>query len=552
MKNIYKYKGSVLIGLLTSALVLVTSCETFDRDENLQIDQSALDPSRANIDLILNGIQNEFVKGLSENTAVATGVHVRAAEFVRMQHLFGTYTGPFSLTAANINALWTDFYTETLTDIRAVIAAGNASGQRGHVGIAKLIEAYTFVVLVDTFGEVPFTEALQGSQGVFNPKPDDGDVIYDAMFDLIEEAKADILAAKDADNLPEDLIYGGDADKWIKMANTLTLKMLVQTRLVDTDAKAKIEAILKEPLIDSKADDFEFKYLTVDSPVDSRHPSYIFNYGTGGANDYMNSFYVNLLLDDKGFADPRLRYYFYRQIEANPEGDDLPCADSSLRQNFCSLGSFYWTRDHGDNEGVPPDALRRTTYGLYPVGGAFDGDDFTTVANNSGAEGAGIFPIMLSSYVKFLRAEAALMLDTSDDPKMMLTEAIKASMDKVINFNTSEVDAAFAASQMDIDNYISFVMTKYDNAADQTARLDVIMEEYYIALWGNGYEAWNNYRRTSMPSALLTDAASILPSPGDFPRSFIYPAAALNLNTSLEEKGVIERVFWDRNENPIN
>ncbi|WP_010520242.1 SusD/RagB family nutrient-binding outer membrane lipoprotein [Aquimarina agarivorans] len=553
MKNIFNYKINTVVRLLAlSFLLAVGGCETLDRDESLQIDPSLLDPSRADINLILNNVQNEFVKALAENNAGATGVHVRAAEFVRMQHLFGTYTGPFSLTPANINALWTDFYTETLNDARTLIAIGEAQGNRGHVGIAKLIEAYSFVVLVDTFARVPFSEALKGSEGNFNPVAEDGSVIYEAMFALIEEAKADILASKAAGNFPEDLMYAGDADKWVKLANTLTFKMLIQTRLVDTNAQEKINAILTQPMIDTNVDDFQFQYLSVNSPVDNRHPSYIFNYGSGGANDYMNSFYVKLLLDDKGFSDPRLRYYFYRQVEENPSGDDLPCADSSLRQNFCSLGSFYWTRDHQNNDGVSPDQLRRTTYGLYPVGGAFDADDFESVAVNDGAEGAGIFPIMLASYVKFLRAEAAITLNTSDNAREMLEAGIKASMDKVLKFNEGQVSSDFAATDADVAAYITFVLDKYDAAANNDERLDIIMEEYYIALWGNGYEAWNNYRRTSLPSRLLTDAAPVLPSPGAFPRSFIYPAAAINLNNSLEEKGVDVRVFWDTNDKPIN
>jgi len=528
--------------------ILISGCETFELDESLQSDPSFLTPTEANLDLVLNEVQIRFVRALNFNEDNEDGINVRASETVRMTHLFGTYTGPFSLTQANINDIWTDFYTESLKNAELVINEGTTSGLQGHVGIAKLITAYSYVMLVDTFGDVPFTEALKADQGIFEPIADDGSFIYEQMFALINNAKTDIQASDAAGNMPSnDLFYGGDADKWIKLANTLQLKMLVQTRLVDNDVTSKINTLLNQPLIDSKEDDFEFQYTTNNSPFDSRHPYYTINYDSGGADDYMNSNYVNLMLNDKGFNDPRLRYYFYRQTDEEPTGDNLPCEDAVIT-NFCYVGNLYWTRDHGDNLGVPPDGLQRSTYGLYPIGGAFDGDTFTSVNNTPGAQGAGIFPIMLSSYVKFLRAEAALTETTADDaPRDLLEAAINDSMDKVLTFDESQVVANFAASDMDVENYVNEVLSRYDAAANDDARLDIIMLEYYIALWGNGIEAWNNFRRTSKPSVLMTTATSVLPSPGAFPRSFFYPTISTNLNSKIEPRMVTDKVFWDAN-----
>lgn len=313
------------------------------------------------------------------------------------------------------------------------------------------------------------------------------------------------------------------------------------------DFSSEINSLIASGIIEDSADDFEFKYSTVASATgESRHPYFVLCYDADGADDYLNSYYVNLLKADKGFEDPRLRYYFYRQIAETPTGDDLPC-EGEPGYNFCYLGDFYWTRDHGDDEGVPPDQLKRTTYGLYPVGGAFDADNFTSVVNNQGASGAGIFPLMLSTYVKFLKAESALTNNTIGDPRTLLEEGIRASMDKVLNFNPGQVDAAFAPSTQDVEDYITFVLAQYDSAVDDNERLDIIMKEYYIALWGNGFEAWNNYRRTSMPSDLSPHVAT----PGEFPRSFLYPASVVNTNSSIDQKPVTTKVFWDTNPNNL-
>lgn len=130
----------------------------------------------------------------------------------------------------------------------------------------------------------------------------------------------------------------------------------------------------------------------------------------------------------------------------------------------------------------------------------------------------------------------------------MLEEAIRGSFDKVLNFIPSQVDAGFASTQTEVDDYITHVMSAYDAAADNNAKLDIIMQEYFIALWGNGIEAWNNYRRTSMPSDLSNHVATS----GDFPRSLLYPAAVVNTNSNISQKKVSTKVFWDKNTDTLD
>jgi len=524
-------------------LVFITGCE----NTNLELldNPSALTPSSVDPTLLLNNIQLQFQTAIAFNEDNEDGVNVRAAEFVRMQHLFGAYAGPFSLTSGSIDDLWTSFFREALQDINTLIPIAEERDLQGFIGVAKIIQAFSYVTLVDTFGEVPFSEALQGNDNP-NPSVEGGQSIYNAMFIILDEAISAINTPNSV--MPNDLFYGGDRAKWIKAANTLKFKMYVQMRLIG-DFSSEINALISAGnLITDASDDFVFQYSTVASATgESRHPYYALIYDADGSDDYMNSYYVNLLKADKGFEDPRLRYYFYRQVQETPTGDDLPC-EGEPGFNFCHLGDFYWTRDHGDDDGVPPDGLKRTTYGLYPIGGAFDGDDFTSVNLNAGAGGAGIFPFMLSSYVKFLQAESALVLGTTGDPRNLLEDAIRDSMDKVLNFAPGQVNPAFAASQADVDNYISFVLGQYDAAGDNNGRLDVIMKEYYIALWGNGIEAWNNYRRTSFPS----DLSDHVSTSGEFPRTFLYPATVVNTNSNINQKAVTTKVFWDTNPDDLD
>lgn len=532
MKN---YNKLSIIGILV--LMLGVSCETVDL--NQLNDPSELTPSSADPELLLNNVQLRFVNAIAYNEDNEDGINVRAAEFARMQHLFGAYVGPFSLSSGNLDDLWTDMYRESLQDINVLIPLAEERELEGFIGVAKLIQAYIYVTLVDVFGDVPFTEALQGNDNA-NPVVDSGQSIYNAMLNVIDEGIASINAPGSV--MPNDLFYGGDKAQWTRMANTLKFKMYLQMRLIG-DFSSEINGLISAGLITDAADDFEFKYSSTASTTgESRHPYYALNYDADGADDYLVSYYVNLLKADKGFEDPRLRYYFYRQVNEVPSGDDLPCEDNTV-VNFCYLGDFYWTRDHGDDDGVPPDGLKRSTYGLYPIGGAFDADNFQSVAVNTGGGGAGIFPFLLSSYVKFMQAESSLVSGTTGNPRTLLEEGVRESMDKVLNFIPGQVAPAFAATSTDVDDYVTFVLGQYDAAADDTARLDVIMKEYYIALWGNGLEAYNNYRRTGLPS----DISDHVGTPGAFPRTFLYPATVVNTNSNINQKEISVKTFWDAN-----
>lgn len=537
-----KFIKNIKVFTMLILSVLIISCED-QTDLDLQDDPSSLTPQSVDPALLLNNIQLQFVNAIAYNEDNEDGINVRASESIRMQHLFGAYAGPFSLTSGSIDDLWTSMYREALQDISSLIPLAEDRELKGYVGVAKIIQAYAYVTLVDTFGDVPFSEALLGNENP-NPMVDDGEFIYTSMFDVLDEAIEDINAPNSV--MPNDLFYAGDKQKWITVANTLKFKMYVQMRLKG-DYSNEINNLINAGLIGSQDEDFEFKYSTTASATgESRHPSYALCYDADGSDDYMNSYYVNLLKDDKGFEDPRLRYYFYRQVEEVPTGDDLPC-EGEPGFNYCYLGDYYWTRDHGDDDGVPPDGTKRTTYGLYPIGGAFDGDDFSSVAVNAGAGGAGIFPFILSSYVKFLQAESALVNGTIGDPRALLEDAIRDSMDKVLNFIPAQVNGDFAASQQDVEDYLAYVLGQYD-LADDDQKLDLIIKEYYIALWGNGIEAWNNYRRTSYPS----DITPHVKTPGSFPRTFMYPATVVNTNSSISQKPITEKVFWDNNPDDLD
>ena len=126
-----------------------------------------------------------------------------------------------------------------------------------------------------------------------------------------------------------------------------------------------------------------------------------------------------------------------------------------------------------------------------------------------------------------------------------LEAGVTASMDKVTNFQSFAIPAgAPEPTQAEINAYIADAVTRYNNAAGNEAKLNVIITEYYKSLWGNGIETYNNFRRTGYPSDL---SPSISGNPGTFTNTMFYPAIYINNNNNpdaVQRATVAEKVWW--------
>jgi len=526
-------------------------------------------PTTADVDLYLNQVQTSF-------RAFWTRASDLGAQLTRQQY----WVGPFyrnGYTPASFDDEWTSAYTGVIANADALIPLAQAQKKYVQSGIARTLLAFTLGTLVDDFGDVPFSAAAQGNANT-NPNVDPGANVYAGVQSLLDSAILDFQQSDAAAGPAVDLFYNGDADAWVTLVKTLKLKFYMQTRLVDAGAKAKIEELLTEDnLINEPSQDFVFQYGTSISAPDSRHPQYGANYVDAGGPGYLSNYYMWMVASQKyggnvNFnGDPRLRYYFYRaSLNYNwANSSTCPCfARSYLATNsppawypsvpdetpFCVIGKGYLGRDHGDASGGPPDGSFRSTYGVYPAGGAFDADEADAITASLGAKGAGIDPIWLSSYTSFLKAEAAIALGSAvaGPARALLQAGVTTSIGKVLGFPaklgyTIPEDKVPTATQ--IDNYIALVLANYDAAASDDARMNIIMTEYYLAAWGNGVEPYNNYRRTGKPDNMQPPAA--VPEPGFFMRSFFYPSVFVNRNANAPAQknpgNAADKVFWDNN-----
>jgi hypothetical protein len=555
-----KIKNNKLFWLL--GLILVFSCETTELD--LLVDPNVPTPEALDTDTNLNFIQFQLAKFFEDATE-------SGGEAVRLEYMFNTYEINFINNNASNSGMWTTAYTNILNEVEALIPIATAEGRFRHLGVARIIRAYTMMTLVDYFGDVPYSEALQGNNGVIFPGLDSGSDVYDAALAELDLALAD-FASIDAALTPEfnDLYYGENSsttmDNWTKFANTLKFKYYLNKRLIDpTGSAAGINSLLASgDIITSSSEDFKWSSGTSINPQ-STHPYYVEEYLAANPGEYIPNYLMWALAEEKGFEDPRLRYYVYRQVNSFPTDpaildNEISCwndprpttydpidAMQAVPLPFCSLfgrGDGYWGRDHANREGIPPDTGKRSTFGVYPVGGRFDDNDADSIDAGDGLQGAGIWPIMMDSFVYFMRAEAAIYLGTSDDAAAMLEQGVRASLNTVTSFLPNPGDFSNTASATDIDDYVADVMASYMAAATDAERMDIIGKEYWIAMYGNGVEGYNLYRRTGAPGNLQPT----LLGTGSFPRSFLYPNVAVDRNINISQKpGLAVQVFWDNN-----
>lgn len=527
MKKIIKYLN---LSIITSLLLF--SCEVSDFD--LQESPNFTTPQTADPDLLINELQYLFQDIMAD-------MITNTDDIMRYEAMTNSYSDVVSANVLNVE--WERFYEALLISRTIEAQASLDEALAFHNAVGKLLAGYLTVTMVDYVGNIPYSQA--GNNNEFpNPVIDSGIELYQTVLSDIDQAKTAIENTNL--DLGIDVFYDNDKSKWVAFANSFKLRLLIQARmgssdLAITDLESQINTLISSDIIDSAAEDFVFPYTAVEEP-ESRHPYYIRAYLTD-FDQYIGNYFMWMLKDSKSISDPRIRYYLYRQSDADPfSGPPYLACGGDPDVDFCYVGDQYWGLDHGETRTGRGDNLLRTTYGIYPAGGAFDEDQFQGAPSSSNLGGSGFLPILTSYNLKFLTAESALMLGTSGDPATLLEEAVRASMSKVLNFG--DVASTFAATNDDVDDYVSEVIANYNAAASNEEKLDVIITEYYLANFGNSIDAYNAYRRTGYPSNIQIPIDDDTPT---FPRSFRYSEDAVNLNSSISQKPITDKVFWDKN-----
>lgn len=573
----YIYTLLAAVAVMLSA----TSCG----DDWLDVNTDPNNPVNPDIDLLITASQVATAQVMVDRLDVV-GVLGQNIESTDSQYPFNP---------SDFNLAWEELYKDALINIEQIIATAEdpeAENQLpSYAAIAKLQKAYIYTIIVNMWGTAPYEEATLGASGPSSPVYEDGSEIYPKLLTLIDEALGQLASVEDGDPVPfgSDVIYGGDVDRWTKMGNSLKLKLYINLASVESSRGSAVaginQLIADNNLISSNDDDYQLQFGSNLAP-ENRHRWHQQHY-QGDKTYYMSNFMMNRMQNEFSAIDPRIRYYFYRQIsefdDALASGvvvpDDFPCFGYGARPNDPSswtgtcavgyVGNGYTGRDHGDGTGIPNDGSSRTTFGVYPIAGLFDDNTFKTVAQSDGS-GAGIYPFITNFMVKFWLAESALLYGTTGEPSTYLEEGMRASISKVVTFGqefATNYDAGFEPSDADINAYVDDILALYANppvgnplydmGSPVESQLNIILGQSHLANFGNMTESYTNLRRTKypyIPPANNPNSAMAIIPIQTYPRRLPFAQNELNTNANAPDANQVQwfntPIFWDTKSYP--
>lgn len=533
---------------------------------NLDINKDPYDVTKLDIPQLLTCTEYEVGATFSE------GYYLNANFSSYVHHTVSREIDNYSLVAnySTLGNTWSQAYRYAIKNCDALIENGDAEGNEIYASIGRILRAHVYLNMVDLWGDIPYSEA--NVAGIETPKCDASEDIYNALLVSLNKAIEDLKDANAKNNIKpgaDDLFYAGDDAKWLKVANTLKLKLLVNSRL----AKAKVTgwatelaALIAEDNFIGDGEDLQFPHSKNITPSDERNSGYVDEY-QGGQKSVWISPWLYECMNGKSFnwtnnpfsgiVDPRAPYYYYKQAKATTTTEN----ETDYRDGgFISIV-------FGSNSGYSSMSQEKymTVVGIYPVGGIYDDGAGTAIKST---DGNGICPDkMLQAYsVPFMKAELALAGEITADAKALLEAGIKASLVHVQAVSKASDATCPAIAAADQTTFITAVLAKYD-AADADHKMEIVMTQKWIANFYNPVEAYSDIRRTGYPVLFEGDANNKATTPYaqvkdptptpttfdlanllKFPRIMYYPQSEIDVNPNVTNEGRVvsnSNVFWD-------
>lgn len=478
-----KRHTTVFVALATIVLTLAACSDSFLSSAR----EDPNSPQEAPIDMQLPGLIGEFGFGVVNGWPT-----ILSARFTQQTSSNGS---PYFYNLDRYqlgqpwftwNDPWGRSYVDIMKNARLLAEQAQEEDAPHYAGIARLIYAWNLSYVTDGWGDVPLSEAFDPSNTT--PVYDAQEEVYSEIFSLLDQAIAEMEEQDPRTPGAEDLLYGGDMDKWVRAAYTLKARLKLRlTEAPGHDASQQAQEALDALSngFQSNADDADFQYVDEQG---SRNPWY--RVRDEVTHHQMAAFHIDLL---QSLDDPRL------SIQAEPAEAYLPDQE------------VYVGHESGA-EGVGEDSVSA-------IGAAYTAPD---------APGTWI------SYAeaKFIEAEAHLIQGSLGEANMAYREGIQANMEK------------YGVSDSEIDNYLDGRPSLEDSADP----LRDLITQKYIANFLTA-EPWNDWRRTGYPELEPAEQAAIegIPVRYAWPSSELSNNLD-NLEASglpLDRQVMLEPVWWD-------
>ncbi len=510
--------------LLSAALLVATSCS----DDYLDINVSPNLTSENPPNLILPSAQSTlgFSMGSDIHRYSLLFVQQLAAQNGRQTVEYDLYRLP----PTELNTSFrTNLYAGVLADIEEILRKDPAVTHPHYFGIAKVMKAFTYQIITDLWGDVPFTEAIRARTGNFQPAADASSDIYPALVVLLDEAVADLKQTSPLTGpSTDDFIYGGTTNiiRWIRLANSLKLRLYLHMANVPGFNTAQIAGFVSATpateFMTANADNFRQPFAALAQRQNPIH-QFILNRTDDIA---VGATIVNLM---NAKADPRRASYF----------TPAPFSPALLAAPPVATNSGYRGLLSGQGgTGVDNTLSRLHTYvrgAVTTAPGAIPAGPALTVSGASALAYDGSAPIRMFNFSEynFIRAEMAMRYGVPGNAQTFYQAGIRASF----------ADAGLTTAQADA--YLANGAGTLTGPANEM--LKKLIEEKYGANFMVAVEPWNDWRRTGYPLLNLLPATLSPGNNGLVPRVLPYPQQEVDANPKLVQRASLSEkpVYWD-------
>lgn len=426
---------------------------------------------------------------------------------------------------ATIQSVWSAYYQNVIKNTHDVIVKTKDDAARANLyNMARILQAYVFMMLTDEYGEIPYAEGGAGyTDLIFFPKYDTQETIYADIIKELTEAAAALDAGAKTETA--DVLYAGDVAKWKKFAYSLLLRAGMRIAKADaTAAQAAINAAVSGGVITDNADNAYMRH----DPNYTLPLGSMLN-GSEAANFYLTKPFVDQL---KNTNDPRLPAIAVRYVGATSGNGQT--ADAG-------------TNDPNVQIGMPIGYDNGTIVGQAAADGLASFYDYSQADRRRILKISSPAFYVTAAQTNLLLAEARFRgWITTGSAAQYYEDGIKAHMDQMAFYDPNcAIDPAAS------DAYVAA------NPLTAGKELEQINTQYWIASFLNGPEAFANFRRSGYP-ALMPNPYGQPSNPdvpeGTFIRRLTYPTSELSVNTAnvneaIQRQGadmLSTRVWWDK------
>lgn len=510
MKKYLNYTLSLLL-----SVGVFTGCdEGFTELNTNKIDPTSLSPS-----MVLNKaiINTNYLDGFGT-------LGMLCYNFGIVQQIITPYGSSLSganydqVNNGNTPLVWQNFYRNVVKQLVAVLDQTKEDPlQINTYSAARIWKAYTFMILTDTYGDVPYSEAGQGyTTEIITPKYDAQQAIYQDILKELDEASAALTTAQ----LPvtTDILYGGDVAKWKKLGYSFMLRAAMRLTKADpATAEAYVKKAVAGGVLQSNADNSILRHTSL-------YNNYIANHlqAREKTNFYLAAPFVNYL---KANNDPRLPIFAVRYVGAKGGQEQVAARASS---------------DPNVQIGMPMgynDVSIASTFAANNVVSLWDYSqvNLNTVLKLDSPE----FHVTYAQTLLLL-AEAAVRGWVPGPAADYYAKGIRANLEQMASYGSTIPETSIKA-YLDAHPF------------DSGKALDLINTQYWVASFLDGTEAWANFRRSGFP-ALAKNPYPGSEVKGDFIRRLPYPDSEIvvnsaNMNEAIARQGpntLDTRVWWDK------